>query len=131
MLRKLADLLLASSFAVATLLIVGPAAAEDGFAAVNANGTLRTFGGPNTIAAASIKNSAGTYTVTFSGTYPPTTTPSTVVVNTTAESLQFGVSNAVVTSANPAQIDVVVFTWPSPTFNVTDNAFFISVFVGQ
>ena len=107
------------------------AAAESGFAKVRANGALVTVGGPDTNTADSTHIGPGWYAVQFFGNYPSSINADNVVVNTTAVSADgaYGVSNAVVATADANQITVVVFTWKSSNTDMTvDNSFFITVF---
>lgn len=118
-------------FVVATLLIADPAAAQSAFAEVNADCNIAAYGGSDTTTAFCNYLGPGVYEINFNGNFPGQTTPDKVVVNTTAESVQYGVSNAVVTFASFAAINVTVFTWVSDTLVTSDNAFFVTVFVGH
>ncbi|MGC1677579.1 MAG: hypothetical protein WA740_08600 [Candidatus Binataceae bacterium] len=95
------------------------------------SGALTAFGGKGTISASGVRNSAGSYSVAFIGHFPKTITTNQVIINTTAESSIFGVSNGVVTAASKTEIDVSVATWVSSTLTETDNTCFVSVFVGR
>jgi hypothetical protein len=130
MFRKHPKSLFASLLVVSTLAMAGPAAAQAALAKCNSNGSLVSFGGFDTASASCQRMSQGYYQVTFSGLYA-VAGPDNVVLNTTAESSQWGVSNAYVISANPAQIVVGVYTWASPAIPLVDNAFFITVFTGR
>jgi hypothetical protein len=96
-----------------------------------ASGNVTATGGVGTKSAAGVRNSAGDYTITFTGHYPKTITVDQVVVNASAESLQFGVANAVVQSVSPTQIQVEEFTWSSPTETEVDNTCFLTLFLGR
>jgi hypothetical protein len=128
MFRKPANFLVALPVVVTMFLTAGQAAAESGFAKVRADGSLATFGGPDTNTATSTRVGQGVYSVQFFGSFPSQTTSDKIVVNTTAESAQYGVSNAVAASADAGQITVYVYTWTSNTLTTTDNTFFITVF---
>ena len=124
------SLVLASLLALSTLLAAGPAAAQSALAKCDAGGNLKSFGGMNTASASCQRTGAGVYQVTFSGLYA-VSGPDDVVINATAESANFGVSNAYVISANVNQIVIGLYTWPSNTQLLSDNAFFITVFTGR
>lgn len=124
------SLLLASFLAISTLLAAGPAAAQAALAKCDAAGNLKTYGGFNTNGASCQKAGAGYYRITFDGLYALSNADD-VVINATAESAQFGVSNAYVISATVSQIVVGLYTWQSNTTTTTDNTFFITVFTGR
>ena len=129
MFRKHPKSLFAALIAVSTLAAAGPAAAQAAQGKCRADGNLVNAGGFDTVSAHCQRVAPGIYDITFSGQYG-VTGPENVVVNTTAESAVYGVSNAVVTTATPAQIVVRVYTWASATQSLVDNAFFITVFTG-
>jgi len=130
MFRKHPNFIFASFLVVSTLAAAGPAAAQAALAKCSATGNLVSFGGFDTASATCQRISQGYYRVTFSGLYA-VAGPDNVVLNTTAESTNWGVSNASVISAIPAQIVADVYTWFSPSTPLMDNAFFITVFTGR
>jgi hypothetical protein len=130
MFRRHPHFLFASSLVVSTLAAAGPAAAQAALAKCAANGSLVSFGGFDTASASCQRIQQGYYRVTFSGLYA-VAGPDNVVLNTTAESASWGVSNATVITAIPAQIVAEVYTWASPSTPLMDNAFFITVFTGR
>ena len=129
MFRTRTHVLLASVF-VLVLFGAGSASAQSAFAKVRADCTVATFGGSDTSNASAVHSSVGQYTVTFTGAYLATITPDDVVINTTAESLNYGVTNTFVVSASPNQIVIYVYVWTSSTLTYLDNNIFISVNVG-
>jgi len=122
---------LAALLVSSTLLAAGTATAQAAFARVDANGNVLTFGGLNALSA-TVAHSAGTgyYEVTFNGLFG-VSGPNSVVVNSTAESLQYGVSNNYVVSATTSQITVGVFTWVSNNLVTVDNPFYVTVNTGR
>lgn len=130
MFRERTHILLASVF-VLTLFTAVSASAQSGFAKIRANGTVATFGGSDTTTVGAVHSGVGQYTVTFTGAYLPTITADDVVINTTAESINFAVTNTFVSSANPNQIVVFVFAWVSSTLAFLDNPVFVTINVGS
>lgn len=119
-------------FVFATIVLSSSSlAAQSAFAKVRANGTVATFGGTDASSATAVHSATGQYTVTFNGTFLPTITNDDVVINTTAESFNYGVTNAFVISANPAQIVIYVYVWTSSNLNLLDNPIFITINVGS
>ncbi|MFZ1889223.1 MAG: hypothetical protein WAU33_14420 [Candidatus Binataceae bacterium] len=95
------------------------------------SGAVTGFGGKGTTSASGARNSAGSYTVTFTGHFPKSITPNLLIINTTAESNDFGVSNGVVIAASATEIEVDIATWVSSVLTETDNNCFVSVFFGR
>jgi len=129
-LRKKTNVLLFALVFATIVLSASSLRAQSAFAKVNGNGAVVTFGGSDTTSASAVHSGIGQYTVTFNGTYLPTITNNDVVINTTAESFNYGVTNAFVISATPAQIVIYVYVWTSSNLNLLDNPIFISVNVG-
>jgi hypothetical protein len=94
-------------------------------------GAVTAVGGAGTKSAVGVRNSAGDYTITFTGHYPKTLTADKVVVNATAESASFGVANAIVQNVSSTQITVEIFTWDSPVATEVDNNCFLTLFLGR
>lgn len=117
-----------SLFVLSTVLVAGPAAAQSGSAKVGANGALLSSGGWDTFSATSVRSSQGHYLVTFNGFYTLSAGANSVIINSTAESTQWGVTNASVISASQSQIIIEVYTWQSFTsFDLRDNNFFVTI----
>ena len=129
MLRNHSKSVFISLFLLSGLLIAGPAAAQSGVAKVGANGALLASGGGDTTSVSVAHTaSSGYYEVTFNGTYTLSFGANSVIINSTAESTQWGVTNAYVVSATANQIIVGVYTWQSFTsFDLRDNTFFVSM----
>jgi hypothetical protein len=106
------------------------ASAQSGFAKIRANGTVATFGGADTTTVGAVRSSLGQYTVTFTGVFAVSTADD-VVIHTTAESSDYGVTNAYVLSANASTIVVYVYVWKSNTLALMDQAIFIGINVGS
>jgi len=111
------------------------AAAPIGFARI-AGTTVTTFGGIGTTAV----TATGTgfpYAVTFTGNYPAGITSSKVVVQTTAESSQSGVTNAIVNTATATSISLSVYVWTpvgmtgTGTGALANNAVFVTLSLGK
>jgi hypothetical protein len=129
MFKKRAHVLSALVF-VLMLFSAVSASAQSGFAKVVANGTVATFGGSDTTTVGAVRTSLGQYDVTFTGVFAVTTADD-VVINTTAQSANFGLTNALVTFANASTIVVHVFVWRSNDQVLLDNAFFITINIGS
>lgn len=130
MFRKHPNFLFASVLVVSTLAAAGPAAAQAALAKCGSTGSLINSGGFDTASASCQRIAQGYYEVTFSGLYA-VAGPDNVVLNATAESSSYAVSNAFVLSATATQIVARVYTWTSSTLSLVDDAFFITVFTGR
>ena len=100
------------------------------FAHVNANSTIASFGGKGTTSV-TVSGFTGLYVVTFTGNYPATITPDKLIINSTAKSFDYGVTNAYISSANKNHIVVRVFVWRSYDATALSNDVFVSVFLGR
>jgi len=95
------------------------------------SGTVTGFGGKGTTSASAVRDEAGVYEVIFTGHFPKNITTNLLIINTTAESNNFGVSNGFVIGASATEIDVEVDTWTSNVLTEVDNNCFVSVFAGR
>jgi hypothetical protein len=94
--------------------------------------TVLAFGGKRTTAvAAASPCGAGCVEVTFTGNYPTDIALDKVIVNSTAVSANFGVTNAVVSSVSPTAIVVDVSEWKSDDLSPQNGQIWVSVSVGK
>lgn len=94
--------------------------------------SILSFGGKGTAAAVASGGDSNSFVdVKFIGRYPKDITASQVIINTTAESSDFGVANAFVVSASPTQLVIEVSGWVSTNANSnTGETVFMSVYLG-
>ena len=117
-----------SLFLLSSVLIVGPAAAQSCSAKVRADGVALAFGGWDTTSVTASRLGTGHYQVICNGVYTLTPTEAYhTYLSSTAESAQYGVSNARVLSANANQIIFEVWTWISSNSTPVDNNFYVIV----
>ena len=98
-----------------------------------ASASVAAFGGSSTTATAVVRNGAGDYTVTFTGSYPSSITTAQVVPVVTASG-NFREASAAVLSATPASIAVAVFTFavaPDAGPADVDDDFSVEVLLAQ
>jgi hypothetical protein len=93
--------------------------------------SIVTFGGSKTKAATVAKLGAGDYQVTFTGNYPKGINANSLILNSTAESSIFAVSNAVVDSASSATLVIEVSTFDPFLEDDEDNNCFVAVYFGD
>jgi hypothetical protein len=119
----------------AFMLTVPPATsafAQDGFAKVNGiSGAIFSSGGVSTTSVSGSHVDTGVYDVTFTGSYGSGVTADQVIINTTAQSFNNGVTNAIVVSVTDTVIVVRVFVWKSDTLASIDNNCFITIYIGS
>jgi hypothetical protein len=102
-----------------------------GYARIDVSGAVVAFGGKGTTNVASIADGFGTQTVTFTGKYPDDLTADKVIVTTTAQALNYGVSNAFVNIADATTIVVFVYDWTSTDTNQTGSSINVVLHIGQ
>ncbi|HEY2775003.1 MAG TPA: hypothetical protein VGK20_13230 [Candidatus Binatia bacterium] len=117
--------------AASTVASVAKKGTPVGYAKVNADGTIVTFGGRGTASVTASVNAPGYHTVKFMGKYPSDIDVSKVVVQTTAEAASYGVTNDTVTAASPTEIDIDVSDWESDNTIVTGSNVFITIYLGR
>ena len=94
--------------------------------------SVLTFGGKGTTSAVVSDGDSNSFVdVTFTGKYPKGITTTQVVINASAESSDYGVANAIATSANSTQLVIEVSGWVSDTKALNGETVFVSVFLGQ
>jgi hypothetical protein len=105
-----------------------------GFAHIVTTGTassVGTFGGAGTTTVSVVRDAAGVYDITFTGTYPATTGLTKIVLLSTATSNNFQVTNNTVVSANSTTIVVRVWAWTSNALATVDDSFDVLVLLGN
>jgi len=105
----------------------------EGYAKVDlTTGTVLAFGGKRTTAVGTASCAGvGSCEVTFTGNYPTDIAIDKVIVNSTAQSFSFGVTNAVVTGVSPTTITVSVYRWESDNLSPQNDPIWVSVSVGK
>jgi len=115
------------ALAVAALLVVTAATAHAGTVASAAKkgipvgyasidevaGAVLAYGGKGTTGVTVLSHSTGQVSLKFTGKYPDDVSADKVIVQTTAESLSYGVTNTMVLSASPTEIVVAVYHFVS------------------
>src|SRR5262245_26204285 len=123
---------LATTASATTLASESKKGVAEAYAAIdNFNCTIVAFGGKRATGASASACAAGSGTVTFTGNFPTDITASKVIVNTTAQSSSFDVTNAIVMSATPTTIVVDVSDWESDNLTALFNIDWVTVFVGH
>ena len=120
-------------FAVFMLCELGAtsAFAQDGFAKVNGlTGAVFSSGGASTTNVTAARTDTGQYDVTFTGSFAGITDDQ-VIINTTAQTFGFGVTNAKVMSTSDTTIVIHVIVWNSSTLVFQDNNTFITINIGS
>ena len=103
-----------------------------GFASVNgADGAVISSGGNGTTSVSSVRNSAGDYTVTFTGNYPTSISTTNLTVLSTARADNFQVTNAAIEVATSTSIVVRIFSWKSDVTSEVDTSVFVQVLLGS
>lgn len=106
--------------------------AQSGFVKIDFGGAVLSSGGGDTTSVIAARTSVGEYDVTFNGLYGGgSATADQVIINTTAQSLNYGVTNAFVVSASGTTIVVHVYVWKSDTLAALDNNLFITINIGS
>ena len=125
-------LALATPVGATTLLGESKKGVPQAYAAVDTStGTVLAFGGKRATGASTGVCGGGICFVTFTGNFPTDITASKVIVNTTAQSSVFDVTNAIVTAATPTSITVSVSDWKSDDLTSQNDVDWITVFVGR
>ncbi len=125
-------LTLATTVGATTLLGESKKGVAQAYAAVNTStATVLAFGGKRATGASVAFCGGGFCQVTFTGNFPTDITTSKVLLNTTAQTSAFDVTNAIVGSATPTTIVVDVDDWNSSTLASQDDVIWVTVFVGQ
>ncbi|HXC50509.1 MAG TPA: hypothetical protein VN634_06495 [Candidatus Limnocylindrales bacterium] len=93
-------------------------------------GTIASKGGKGTTDVTITSFSPGFVDLKFTGKYPDDITPGNVILQSTAQSANYSVTNGFVSSASPTEIDVTIYEWSSDTLNNQTDNVFIALFIG-
>jgi hypothetical protein len=106
--------------------------AVEAYAAIDIGAcTILGFGGKRATAATAGSCVLGFGQVTFTGKFPTDITASKVILQTTAQSSFFDITNAYVVSATPTTIVVGISDWQSGALAPQADVDYVSVFIGQ
>jgi hypothetical protein len=104
----------------------------EAYAAIDTSScTILAFGGKRATGASASLCGGGIALVTFTGKFPTDITPNNVIVNSSAGSSAFDITNDLVLTANPTTIEIDVSDWKSDTLAGQSNVNWITVFVGR
>ena len=102
-----------------------------GFAKANlASGTVLASGGKGTTSVSVESFGPGAILLRFTGTYPTDIAADDVVVQSSSESGEYGVTNVQVSSVSPTQIEVAVYNFKSSTEGDLSDSVFVSLRIG-
>jgi hypothetical protein len=95
--------------------------------------SVGTFGGSGTTSADVVRNAAGDYTVTFTGSYPAAITPSALATLASAQGNLQQASGVVLTATTTSiSVEVFTFAYVADAGEVdTDDDFALAVDLGQ
>src|SRR5437868_1082270 len=96
--------------------------ASVGYARIATDDTVLAFGGKGTTGVVSTAVVPGEHQVTFTGKYPADITIDKVILNSTSEATNYGVTNARVTAASATEIQVDLFDWRSDAISIPGGA---------
>lgn len=111
-----------------------------GFARADGSGTMLSFGGNGTtgVTVQQINDGGTNYRFTFSGVFSALTATDTpgnqnrISILTSAETKDYGVTNAYVNSASASQIVVTVYIWKSSDLTADfQNGVYVALLLGQ
>jgi hypothetical protein len=125
-------LLWAISALATTLLGESKKGVAQAYAAVDTfSGTVLAFGGKRATGATASPCGVGCTDVTFTGNFPRDIASSKVILNTTAKSGVYAVTNAQVATASPTTIEVLIYDWQSNNLAALHDTIWVTVFVGR
>ena len=125
-------LLWATSALATTLLGESKKGVAEALATVSTGtSTVLAFGGKRATGATASSCGVGCTDVTFTGNFPTDIALSKVILNTTAQSGVYAVTNAGVATATPTTIEVLIYVWQSNSLAALTDTVWVTVFVGR